>query len=191
MKVILLFCLLGVLLLENTKVIAQSPPNIEYRTGIGLRGGGYTSGLTLKHFVSSTGAVEGILSFPYFRSSFLVTILYEKHSAAFNTDRINWFYGAGGHLGFYNRNYYLNYYGCSFHPVKPEKDKCIRIYDYPERYVNFGIDGIIGLEWQITEIPFTLGIDFKPMIDLVNPGHNWFIWDAGLSFRYVWGGDRE
>lgn len=191
MKIKIQFCFPVIFLIMITATFAQSPPDINYRTGIGLRGGGYTSGLTLKHFVSSTGAVEGIVSFPYFRGAFLVTVLYEKHSGAFDTERLNWFYGAGGHLGFYNRNYYLGYYGCTFHPNDPRKDKCIRVYDYPERYVNFGIDGIIGLEWQITEIPFTLGVDFKPMIDLVNPGHAWFIWDGGISLRYVWGGSRE
>jgi hypothetical protein len=186
-----IICCFSLLLASLYPAVAQQDPDINYRTGIGLRGGGYTSGLTLKHFISSTGAIEGIVSFPYFRGSALVTVLYEKHAGAFNTERLNWFYGAGGHLGFYNRNYYLGYYNCSFPPGNPGKERCVRVYDYPERYVNFGIDGIIGIEWQITEIPFTLGIDFKPMIDIVNPGHAWFIWDAGLSFRYVWGGSGD
>ena len=190
MKAKIQVCFLVIFLAVITTSLAQSPPNINYRTGIGLRGGSYTSGITLKHFVSSTGAIEGIVSFPYFRSSALITILYEKHSGAFNTDRLNWFYGAGGHLGFYNRSYYLAYY-CDNHPTKPWKERCVAISGYPERYVNFGVDGIIGLEWQIIEIPFTLGLDFKPMIDLVNPGHAWFIFDGGISFRYVWGGARE
>jgi hypothetical protein len=191
MKTKIKICFLIIFLMGYITSQSQTAPNIDYRTGIGLRGGGFTSGLTLKHFVSPAGAIEGIVSFPYFRGSALVTVLYEKHSGAFDTERLNWFYGAGGHLGFYNRNHYLGYYNCSLHPNDPRKDRCIRVYDYPERYVNFGIDGIIGIEWQITEIPFTLGVDFKPMIDLVNPGHTWFIWDAGLSFRYVWGGSGD
>jgi hypothetical protein len=34
-----------------------------YKTGIGIRGGGYENGLTIKHFTNSSTAIEGIIGF--------------------------------------------------------------------------------------------------------------------------------
>ena len=67
---ILLFALLGF----SSKVQAQYNG---YKTGIGLRGG-YTSGLTIKHFVNSDEAIEGIVG-TRFRGLSL-TGLYEWHT---------------------------------------------------------------------------------------------------------------
>ncbi len=153
-----------------------------YKTGIGLRGGSYTSGLTFKTFIKDDAAIEGILSVPYFRNSFLITVLYEKHATAFNTEGFKWFYGLGGHIGSYHYRHYYSYYNCN-------KKKCIRIneYDNHNRFVSIGIDGILGLEYKIQEIPFTLGVDIKPYIDIVRPGLGYF--DSAFSVRYVFGGN--
>ena len=49
----------------------------DYGTGIGLRLGGLSSGLSIKGFVNSTSALEGIVSFGM--HSFIATVLYEQH----------------------------------------------------------------------------------------------------------------
>lgn len=133
-----------------------------YDTGIGLRGGLY-NGLTVKHFVSSDAAVEGILSTRW--GGFNVTILYEMHKIAFDTPGLYWFYGFGGHIGFWDGNN---------NPWFNDNDN----------YTVFGIDGIIGMEYVFEDIPFTIGLDWKPAINLA--GNSNFLADGGaLSLRYI------
>jgi len=134
----------------------------DYNTGIGLRGG-WGTGLTVKHFLSGKSAVEGILDSQW--RGIRITGLYEIHNQAFNTNRLNWYYGVGGHIGFWNgRNY--------------------RQVDNHNNYTIIGIDGILGLEYNFEEIPFNIGIDWKPMIDL--GGSSGFWGDGGaISIRYI------
>jgi hypothetical protein len=61
----------------------------DYNTGIGFRGG-FSNGLTVKHFFSPKAVFEGILSSRW--SGFQVTGLYKIHNRAFNTDRLNWYF---------------------------------------------------------------------------------------------------
>lgn len=134
-----------------------------YDTGIGVRGG-LASGITGKHFLSENAAVEGILSTRW--RGFSITGLYEIHAIAFDTPGLYWFYGFGGHLGFWD--------GYAKHPW----------FDDAENYAVFGIDGIIGMEYVFADIPFTIGIDWKPAINI--SGHSGFWVDsAGLSVRYI------
>ncbi|QCR24433.1 hypothetical protein [Pontibacter sp. SGAir0037] len=138
----------------------------EYTTGIGLRGG-VASGLTVKHFIERDAAIEGILSTSFNYRGTVITVLYEKHAPAFNARGLQWYYGIGGHVGFYNGRYYYNAghrrYG----------DKGI---------FGVGVDGILGLEYYIRDIPFTIGADIKPYINIPSGGG---FWDSALHVRYV------
>ncbi|MDA3943431.1 MAG: hypothetical protein PF694_07815 [Bacteroidetes bacterium] len=134
----------------------------DYNTGIGFRGG-FSNGLTIKHFVSQKAAFEGILSSRW--SGFQITGLYEIHNRAFNADRLNWYFGFGAHIGFWNGN------------KVPWSDD-------DEKYTVVGIDGILGLEYNFREIPINLSIDWKPELNFY--GHNGFWGDGGaLSVRYI------
>ncbi len=134
----------------------------EYNTGIGLRGG-LSQGLTLKHFVRSKAALEGILSTRW--SGFVITGLYEVHNIAFDVDRLRWFYGGGGHIGFWNGNN-------------------VTWGDAGSSYTVIGIDGILGIEYSFSEAPINIGIDWKPAINLV--GYTGFWADGGaISIRYI------
>ncbi|GAA4442219.1 hypothetical protein GCM10023188_41690 [Pontibacter saemangeumensis] len=136
-----------------------------YSTGIGLRGG-IASGLTIKHFIQSDAAIEGIISTGFKYRGTVVTVLYEKHAQAFNADGLLWYYGLGGHVGFYNGH---DYY-----------DRDHKHYD--DNVVGLGIDGIIGLEYYIKDIPFTIGADIKPYLNIPVGGG---FWDTALHVRYV------
>jgi len=127
----------------------------DYKTGIGLRGG--TSwGLTLKHFVSSKSALEGILY--GYGNGLNVTGLYEIHNQAFNVDNLKWYYGFGAHLGTYNAN---------------------NVSDFV-----LGVDGILGIEYSFTEAPISIGLDWNPYINLI--GNTEFLPQSGaLSIRYI------
>ncbi len=153
-KVVFLF-LLVVFLAFNSN--AQ-----DYSTGIGLRGG-FGTGLTIKHFLDGNTAVEGIFDSRWHGIS--VTGLYEIHNRAFDTDRLNWYYGVGGHLGFWDGKYY-------------------RDYNNNTNYTVIGADGILGLEYNFREIPFNISIDWKPALNL--SGSSGFYGDGGaISLRYT------
>ncbi|MBK7133583.1 MAG: hypothetical protein IPH69_12410 [Bacteroidales bacterium] len=133
----------------------------EYKTGVGLRGG-FSQGLTIKHFLGDKAAVEGLLTTRW--GGFEITGLYEIHNTAFDVDRLKWYYGAGAHIGFWDGNSSWGTLGTS--------------------YTVIGIDGILGIEYSFSEAPINIGLDWKPAINLV--GYSGFWADGGaLSIRYI------
>ena len=133
----------------------------EYKTGIGIRAGN-AAGLTIKHFNSHKAAVEGLLTTRW--EGFEVTGLYEVHNRAFDVNHLNWYYGGGAHIGFYNGS--NAYWGRG-----------------STAYTIIGIDGILGIEYSFDEIPINVGIDWKPALNLI--GYTG-IWSEGaLSVRYI------
>jgi hypothetical protein len=136
----------------------------DYNTGIGLRGG-FANGITIKHFVSSKAAFEGIIASRW--RGLELTGLYEVHGRAFQTERMKWYIGFGAHVGFWNGDYTHKYWGES-----------------GTSYTVVGLDGILGLEYSFVEVPFNIGIDWKPAFNLV--GYPGFWADGGaLSIRYI------
>lgn len=139
----------------------------DYRTGIGLRGGpGY--GLTLKQFVSATHALEAIVSPRW--EGYLITALYEKHALAFKANRLKYYGGAGGHVGFWN--YHSNYNSNNPWVGRNEKETVI------------GVDLVLGIEYTFTNLPFNIGVDWKPMLNLVNDG-SFRADDIAFSLRFI------
>jgi hypothetical protein len=132
----------------------------DYQTGVGLRAG-FSNGLTIKHFVSNKAAFEGILSTRW--QGFDITGLYEIHNqSAFDVEHLNWYYGFGAHIGSYNANNVP--WGTSGAVV--------------------GIDGILGIEYNFSEAPINIGLDWKPAFNLI--GNSQFWGDGGaLSIRYI------
>jgi hypothetical protein len=149
MKKSILFLSLSIILMvfSSTKSSAQA----NYKTGIGIRGGGYENGLTVKHFTNSNTAIEGILGI---RPGVVVlTGLYEKHAVAFGEPSVNWFYGIGAHIGSIEGDrYYRRFAGDRYY--------------YDNNGLLLGADGILGLEWKIPEIPFALSVDLHPRLEL-------------------------
>ena len=163
MKRFLITCLLTGCL---STLLAQ-----DYHTGIGVRLGGLTSGITVKHFVNPTSAIEGIASFGY--HNFLLTGLYEKHQSIPNAAGLNWLYGGGAHIGFFR-------YGGYYYRHKNQ----IYYVEYPgESAAVFGVDFIVGLDYKFNKAPLNLGLDLKPFVDFYNGMSGYF--DGALSFRFV------
>jgi hypothetical protein len=157
MKKILMFCL--VLFSLSSIVSAQ-----DYRTGIGLRGG-FANGLTIKHFTGEKSALEFLLASRW--RGVEITVLYEIHNQAFDAERLKWYYGFGGHVGFWNGDYTNKYWG-----------------DPGTQYTVVGIDGILGLEYSFSEVPINIGLDWKPAFNLI--GYSGFWADGGaLSIRFI------
>ena len=136
----------------------------DYRTAVGVRGG-FESGLTVKHFTREKSAYEFILASRW--RGFEITGLYEVHNQAFDVERLKWFVGFGGHVGFWNGDYTYKYWG-----------------DQGTNYTVAGIDGILGLEYSFKEVPFNLSLDWKPAFNFI--GYSGFWGDGGaLSIRYI------
>lgn len=136
----------------------------DYNNAIGLRGGLY-NGITFKHFMGSKTAVELLGATRW--SGIEVTGLYEIHNNAFDVDRLNWYFGGGGHIGFWNGDYTSSRWG-----------------DEGTNYTVVGIDGILGIEYNFLEIPINISLDWKPAFNLT--GYSGFWGDGGaLSIRYI------
>jgi hypothetical protein len=152
------------LLVTGLALTALVPAEAQnYDQGIGLRGGA-TSGITYKQFLSEQDAVEFIAGFQ--GDGLRLTGLYERHTPAFDVAGFHWYYGAGGHIGFYDNNY----------------DPPYRDNDY-NTGTAIGVDGIGGLEYRITDVPIVVSADIKPFIEFTEP--DIYLWDAGFSVRYT------
>ena len=158
-KKILLIAFFGILFAFN-KGVAQN-----YQTAVGLRFGGVTNGLTVKHFISNKSALEGILSLGH--RNFIVTGLYEMHAPIDKSGLFNFYYGFGAHIGFFQNgsSYYYN-----------------NNHQYNAATVA-GLDGIAGLEYKFQKAPINIGIDFKPFMDFYNGSIVYF--DGAISVRYT------
>ena len=150
---------LSLLLLSLSCIQAQ-----DYQTGIGIRGG-FSNGFTVKHFLGDQTAVEGILTTRW--RGFLITGLMEFHRP-FSVDGLQWYYGFGGHIGVWNN---------SNNGKNP-------FFDDDKSGSVIGVDGILGIEYSFSEVPFNIGLDWKPAFNLI--GYTGFWGDGGaLSIRYI------
>jgi hypothetical protein len=145
-------------LLTTLSVKAQ-----DYKTSLGLRAG-VPYGLTIKHFVSKSDALEGILASRW--GGFVITGLYEREKWTGHYPGFNWFWGVGAHIGFWdggtNPNLANSYNGGAV----------------------LGVDGILGLEYTFDDIPLNLSLDLLPTVNLFG-STGWGGINGALSIRYV------
>ncbi len=135
----------------------------DYKTSLGLRAG-VPYGLTIKHFVGKYNAVEGILASRY--QGFVITGLWEFEKWTGHFPGLNWFWGVGPHIGFWdagnNPNLNSSYSGGAV----------------------IGADGILGLEYTFDEISLNLSLDVLPTVNLIG-STGWGGINGALSIRYV------
>ncbi|MDH5398176.1 MAG: hypothetical protein OEX02_08525 [Cyclobacteriaceae bacterium] len=122
-----------------------------YRTAIGFRGG-LSNGLTVKHFIGGKAAVEGILATRW--NSFNITALYEMDYAIADVNGLSWFWGVGGHIGFWDGS------------TSPWWNDNVT-------HTVIGVDGILGLEFTIPNAPICFQLDYKPGFNLVGYQGYW------------------
>jgi len=132
-----------------------------YTTAVGLKY--YPVGITAKTFIKQNAAVEGLLSFWNYGTR--ITGLYEIYGDINGVDGLKWYAGPGAHLGFWNNKW---------------TDK------FPDRDggVQFGVDGIVGLDYKIKNAPVDVSLDWQPSLNFV--GYNYFEggW-GGIGIRYA------
>ena len=141
----------------------------DYSTAIGFRTG-TSHGITVKHFLDSKAAIEGILSTRW--RGITITGLYEAHAPVWDTPRLNWYIGGGAHVGLYN-------YGKD-DEKKVKNNPCVDDYD---EHVLVGVDGIVGIEYTFKQLPLNFGLDWKPYFDIIDCTH-FRADDISLSVRF-------
>ncbi|OEK02910.1 hypothetical protein BFP97_15870 [Roseivirga sp. 4D4] len=131
---------------------------------IGLRFGG-TSGITYKH----NSSFEAILGF--WGNGISITALKEKSKQAFDAVGLNWYYGFGGHVAFFNDN-------------DPSNDFGRGNRTYLSNEMAFGVDAIFGLEYHLPEIPFAISLGFKPFLEIDTDGRFYGAPDPGFGIKF-------
>lgn len=174
MKKLLAFTLLSFVL--QTASAQKTAGSSSYKTAVGIRGGG-TSGLTIKHFNSSSSAIEGIIGFGgNWNKRLSLTCLMEKHTNPFKENGLNLYYGIGAHLANYRNGFYADgFYG---------KNKYNYVY-YNESVFGIGVDGIIGIEYKIQPIPVAVSFDLKPFLEINTHGYAGIALDPGLGIKFT------
>ena len=132
-----------------------------YKMALGLRGGD-PSGVTFKAFISSTNALELVVGTGYFGHNFSITGFYQWQKPTGWTPNLDWYIGPGAHVGFWN-DYYRDEYKTG---------------------VLVGVDGIVGLEYTLDDIPLNFAIGMGPTFQLTS-GPGWYYWNGGFAVRYV------
>lgn len=141
----------------------------EYQTGVGLRLGA-ESGITIKHFLNETAAVEGIVGTSYW-GGFYACGLYEMHIHNLaDVSGLSLYFGGGAHLRTWSGPGWGWGRGNSYLVGRAS-------------YIGIGADLIFGAEYKIPDAPFTLSLDLKPAVDIIESF--WFHGGGGLSVRYT------
>jgi hypothetical protein len=123
----------------------------DYKTAVGLKFGGFENGISLKYFMEQDVALEGILGFR--ENGVVITGLYELHQEAFGVPELKFYYGAGAHIGAIGSGIYRRYNG----------------YDetFNKSQILLGVDGVLGLEYNVPGIPVAISLDLNPRAELI------------------------
>jgi len=148
-----------ILLIAFTVVSFFAISQKNYEGALGLRFGwlqnNASAGITGKLFLKEKDALEGILNYGLGTGGWLsLTVLYERHATLFDVPELNAFYGAGGGISVFESGF------------------------------NAGIDGIVGVEYTMAEIPINFSLDVKPYFNLL-PFGDTFHFNSALSIRYT------
>ena len=130
-----------------------------YRTALGVKVWD-GAGISLKHFVNGSNAVEAIGYF--YGRGFRLTGLYEIHGDIAGAQGLKWYIGPGAHIGFYNGN---------------------RRYD-DDNDVAIGIDGVLGLDYKFRGAPINMSLDWQPAFEFADGRGFNGSW-GGLGIRYT------
>lgn len=155
-----LFLVIITLMIAGQQSLAQE--DITYQRAIGGRFG-VANGITYKHFLNDSYAIDGIVNFQGNRSFTIFKLLglFEVHQPLTVADitGLQWYYGFGGGLGSY------------------------RYKDTDESGMAWSFDGVIGLDYKLSTAPINLSLDWKPTMELT-PETGVRFDGIGLSVRF-------
>ena len=144
---------------------AQSVAQIgDYNTMIGVTGGTNVGG-TVKQFFTAQGAADLLV---YNRwKGWVGALLYEHHMDIREFEGLEWYVGGGAHYGVW----------------KAQKGIPPWVYKSTQDYKVYGLDAIVGLEYNINRSNFYFGVYWKPAINFQDYAGFWSD-DAAFTLRY-------
>jgi len=167
-KIILSYLILFAALFISKSSRAQTSQNsTTYQTAVGLKFGGYENGPSIKYFVDNSVSLEGVLGFR--AHGVVITGLYEFNLPAFNVAGLDFYYGAGVHIGSEGAGVYRTIGGNS--------------QVYTSTHILLGVDGVIGLEYKIPQAPIAISLDLDPRAELATGP--FFDIAPGLGVKYT------
>ena len=134
----------------------------DYQTGIGVKIG-MAPGISAKHFLTTNGALEGVLTYRWQGVNF--TGLGEFHISVFDTQGMYFYYGGGFHVGVWDSGLAMDEAAGG-------------------RKLNLGIDAVVGLEHAFPGIPLSLGLDWKPNFNIITDSRL-IIDEISFTMRYL------
>ncbi len=141
---------------------ASSVQAADYESSIGARLA-ERFGVTWKSFLNDNSAIEVIGYTNILRNQeplFVgATGLYEIHNDIASVEGLQWYYGGGAHVGLF-------------------------LDDIIADKLFAGLDGILGLEYKIPDVPVAISVDWIPTYDLVGDS-GFYARNGGLSVRYT------
>lgn len=136
----------------------------DYNVMVGVRGGTSLGG-SVKHFVTDQSALE-LMVFNRWKG-WNASLLYEYHMDIREFRGMEWYIGGGVHYGIW----------------KEPKAEPPWVYKGTEDYRAYGVDAIVGLEYNFYNTNFYLSLDWKPAYNFVDFTDQW--WDeAAFTLRY-------
>lgn len=151
----IIFMAIALVAFTQFDATAQKENSFTYKTALGVKF--YPGAITLKHFIKSDVALEGIGYL--WKQGTRITGLYEFHGNIEKVDGLKWYIGPGAHIGLYNNKYYGG-------------------------ATAIGIDGVLGLDYKIRSAPINLSLDWQPSFEFGNYAGFSGDW-GGLSIRYT------
>lgn len=124
-------------------LVTNAKAQLTYNRAVGIKAGGGIS-VTYKKFVSANNKLEAQTTL--WNKGFRVSGLYEFHFYHFSqVEGLAIFAGPGAHIGFWKSQYQKDY----------------------NSKAEFGIDGIIGLDYKFNKLPINASFDWQPAVTVV------------------------
>ena len=131
-----------------------------YKTALGFKFS--PTAVTVKHFVKSNAAIEGLAYF--WRDGFRATGLYEWHDDIKGARGLQWYVGGGAHVDFWYDEYRNRF--------------------NPSGRAAAGLDGVIGLDYKFNGAPINLSLDWQPSVTFIGANYNSVDW-LGVAVRFT------
>ena len=150
-----------------TGIIGTTQAQGYYKKAVGIRINHGYGGLTYKYFTSNSKAVDLTLNID-FDSGIGLTGLYEFHKPTGFAPRLSWYYGYGAHASLAGKG--------------------------DGSTIGLGIDGVLGIEFAASEIPFAFSFDYIPSLSIVNTSvgegktyfeENFSNWTIGIKYTFI------
>lgn len=137
----------------------------DYNTMVGVTAGTNIGG-TVKQFISEPGAVDLLI---YRRwKGWVAAALYEHHLDIREFRGLEWYFGGGAHYGMW----------------KDGKGEPPWVDKIDQDYSTYGIDAIVGLEYNINRSSFYVGLYWKPAYNFTDFTKFWED-EAAFTLRYA------